>query len=98
MFMITNKMFDAVFEDIFFFKSSRSTLEPTQPPVQSSIPGSKAAGAWMLTAHRHLTPRLRMSETIPVLPTCLHGVEMGDFTVFTKFYVHSPNNSIVITM
>ena len=96
MFMITNEMLDALFED-FFSKSSRSTLEPTQSPVQWSLLGNKTAGASMLTTP-YLTPRLRMCGTTPVLPTCLHGVDMGEFTLFTKFYVHSPNNSKVIAL
>jgi hypothetical protein len=33
-----------------------------------------------LTTQNHVMPRLRMTGTIPSLPTCLHGVQEGNFT------------------
>ena len=50
-----------------------------------------------LTTHPHLVQRLRMSGTIPSLPTCLHGVQEDNFTFIkittskNKKYFHVQN-------
>jgi len=45
----------------------------TQPSiwwVPLELPWDKAVGAWGLTAHLHLLPRLRISEAIYIPPVC----------------------------
>jgi hypothetical protein len=58
----------------FLYPASRPALVPTQPPVQW-IPGVKRGRGAILTTHRHLMPRLRMSRSYTSSPPkCLHGV------------------------
>jgi hypothetical protein len=54
-----------------FSIASRQAPRPTQPPidwVQGFFPRGQSGAGVMLTTHRYLAPRMRMSGTIPLFP------------------------------
>jgi len=51
-----------------FSRIARQTLRSTQPPIQAPrfLSGGKSAGAFKLTTHLHLVPRLRINGAVPL--------------------------------
>jgi hypothetical protein len=62
----------------------------TQPPIQWVLkalsPGVKWVGHEPDT-HPYLAPKLRMSEAIALLPTCLEGMHTDNFTFTILFHI-----------
>ena len=68
-----------------FCSTFRSAKSPTWLPIEY-IPealssGGKRPGV-MLSTHCHLLPRLRWSGVIPLLRSCLHGMDKDNFIYF----------------
>jgi hypothetical protein len=67
-------------EIVPFSKRSRLALGPTQPHMQCTQLENCSQGM-KFTTHLHQELRLRMEGSVTMLPPCLHGMNVDNFTL-----------------
>jgi hypothetical protein len=67
-------------EIVPFSKRNRLALGPTQPHMQCTQVEDRSQGM-EFTIHLHQELRLRMEGAVPMLPPCLHGMNVNSFTL-----------------